>query len=167
MGPNPPKLLTAVVEIPRGGRSKFEYDVELGIFRLDRVLYSAVHYPAAYGFIPGTRAGDGDAADVLVLTAAELFPGCVLTVRPVGLFRMRDDKGDDEKVLAVADADPNYAQVHSLGHVPSHLLREIEHFFRIYKELEDKKTGVEGWQDRAAAERVVAEAMRRSREPGG
>lgn len=155
VGPDPPRVLNAIVEIPRGGRSKFEYDAATGVFRLDRVLYSAVHYPGAYGFVPGTRAGDGDAADILVMTVAETFPGSLIEVRPVGLLNMRDDKGSDEKLLAVATADPNYEQVRDLGDVPPHFLKEVEHFFRIYKDLEGKLVETFGWGDRAVAETYV------------
>lgn len=150
-GPNPPAVLYAIVEIPRGGRNKYEYDEKLGVFRLDRVLYSSVHYPAAYGFVPSTRAEDGDPLDILVMTTEPTFTGCLIEARPVGIFHMRDEKGDDEKVLAVPTADPRYAEITELAHVAPHFLREVEHFFAIYKELEGKRVETFGWGDRASA----------------
>ena len=158
-GPKPPEVVLAVIEIPRGSQNKYEYDVELELFRLERVLYSAVHYPAAYGFIPSTLAGDGDAVDILVMMSNEAFTGCIVDARPVGLFRMRDEKGDDEKVLAVPTVDPRYADIHELGDVPSHFLDEVEHFFRVYKDLEGTRVETFGWEDRQFAERYISSAL--------
>jgi inorganic pyrophosphatase len=104
-GSDPPQIVNGIIEISRGGHNKYEYDPELGLFELDRVLYSAVHYPAAYGFIPGTRAEDGDPVDILVITGEQPFTGCLIEARPVGLFRMGDEKGADEKILSVPVAD--------------------------------------------------------------
>jgi inorganic pyrophosphatase len=115
-GPNPPKVVYAVVEISKGGRNKYEYDPELGFFRFDRVLYSAVHYPACYGFIPGTRGEEGDPTGILVMTTEAAFAGCLIEVRPVGLFRMQDEEGKDEKVLAVPIIDPHFAEIPKLAH---------------------------------------------------
>lgn len=151
VGPEPPHVLYAIVEIPRGGKNKYEYDSELEVFRLDRVLYSSVHYPAAYGFVPSTRADDGDPLDILVMTTEPTFTGCLIEARPVGIFHMRDEKGDDEKVLAVPTADPRYSEVTELAHVAPHFLREVEHFFAIYKELEGKRVETFGWEDRSSA----------------
>jgi inorganic pyrophosphatase len=158
-GPNPPQVVYAVIEIPRGGRNKYEYDPQLGLFRLDRVLYSAVHYPAAYGFIPGTRAEDGDPVDILVMVSEPTFTGCLLEARPVGLFRMRDEKGEDEKILAVPLADPHYNEVQNLSDVPPHFLHEVEHFFRIYKDLEGKRVETFGWDRREAAHNIIRTAI--------
>ncbi len=163
-GPNPPAVLHAIVEIPRGGKNKYEYDPSLELFRLDRVLYSSVHYPAAYGFVPGTRADDGDALDILVMTTEPTFTGCLIEARPVGMFRMRDEKGEDEKVLAVPTADPRYREVTELAHVGSHFLREVEHFFAIYKELEGKRVETFGWHDRCAAYATIDLAIAAARE---
>lgn len=154
-GPHPPKSVNAVIEIPKGGRNKYEYDPESGLFKLDRVLYSAVHYPAAYGFIPGTRAKDGDPVDILVMTSEPTFTGCLVEARPVGLFRMRDEAGDDEKILAVTAIDPHYDEIIEITQVSGHFLREVEHFFRIYKELEGKSVETLGWYGREAAEEVI------------
>ncbi len=158
-GNEPPSRLNAVVEIPRGGQSKYEYDREAGLFRLDRVLYSSVHYPGHYGFVPGTRAGDGDPVDILVQGAMESFTGALMEVRPVGMLRMRDEKGDDEKVLAVPVADPRYHEITEIAHVASHFLREVEHFFRIYKDLEGAQVTTLGWEPRGVAEQYVMDSL--------
>jgi len=158
-GSQPPKRLNAIVEIQRGGQAKYEYNPETGLFELDRVLYSAVHYPGHYGFIPSTRAGDGDPVDVVVWGAFESFTGALIQVRPVGMLRMRDEKGDDEKVLAVSIADPRYHEVTEIAHVASHFLREVEHFFRIYKDLEGQTVTTLGWEPRGAAEQYVMDCI--------
>jgi len=158
-GPDPPHIVHAIIEISRGGHNKYEYDPELGLFKLDRVLYSAVHYPAAYGFIPGTHAEDGDPVDILVMTGEPTFTGCLIEARPVGIFRMRDEKGDDEKILSVPVADPHHNEIQDLAQVRAHFLREIEHFFHIYKELEGKKVETLGWEDREAALSVIQKAI--------
>ena len=158
-GPDPPHIVNAIIEISRGGHNKYEYDPKLGLFKLDRVLYSAVHYPAAYGFIPGTIAEDGDPVDILVITGEPTFTGCLIEARPVGLFRMRDEKGEDEKILSVPVADPHHNEIRRLSQVRTHFLREVEHFFRIYKELEGKTVETIGWEDREAAFTVIQEAI--------
>jgi inorganic pyrophosphatase len=158
-GPDPPRIVNAVIEIQQGGSNKYEYDPELGVFRLNRVLYSAVHYPMGYGFVPGTMADDGDPIDILVMTDAPTFTGCLIESRPVGLFRMRDEKGEDEKILSVPAVDPRYDTIQELSDIRPHRLREVEHFFAIYKELEDKPVEVTGWQDRLAAYDAIATAV--------
>lgn len=150
--------LSVFVEIPKGSRNKYEHDAETGTLRLDRVLYSSVHYPTDYGYVEGTLADDGDALDALVLIDEPTFPGCRITCRPVGIFAMRDEKGEDEKVLCVPEADPRYAHVASLDDVPPHLLREIEHFFQVYKDLEGKPTATFGWQPLSTAQEIIARA---------
>jgi inorganic pyrophosphatase len=154
-GANPPDQLNAIVEIPRGSRNKYELDKETGLLRFDRLLYSAVHYPADYGFFPRTLAGDDDPLDVLIMVTAPTFPGCLLEVRPIGVFTMRDEKGLDEKILAVPLRDPLYDDYRALAAVPRHYLREVEHFFSIYKELEGFTTDTMGWQDRDEAVRII------------
>ena len=118
-----------------------------------------MHYPAAYGFIPGTRAEDGDPVDILVITGEPTFTGCLIEARPVGIFRMRDEKGDDEKILSVPVADPHHNEIEDLAQVRAHFLREIEHFFHIYKELEGKRVETLGWEDREAALSVIHKAI--------
>src|SRR5436190_10208715 len=133
------------VEIASGSRNKYEYDHRRHRFVLDRVLYSSVHYPCDYGFIEGSLADDGDPLDVLVVISEPTFPGCVVRARPIGVLDMTDEKGHDYKILAVAHDDPRYEQAGALEDVSPHLLREIENFFSIYKELEDRETEVKGW----------------------
>jgi inorganic pyrophosphatase len=139
------------VEIPQGSRNKYEYDKVRRVFVLDRVLYSSVHYPTDYGFIPDTLADDGDPLDALVIVQEPTFPGCLIPARPIGMLDMYDDKGEDEKVLAVPVGDPRFEGVHSLQDISPHWLREIENFFQTYKTLEDRMTEVRGWCDAAAA----------------
>jgi inorganic pyrophosphatase len=133
------------IEIPRGSRNKYEYDEERGVFLLDRVLYSSVHYPTDYGFIPDTLAEDGDHLDILILMEEPTFPGCMIEAVPLGGLDMRDEKGGDFKVLAVPVGDPRYAHVRTIDALGTHWLREIETFFATYKLLEPKQTEVLGW----------------------
>ena len=154
-----PDVVEVVVEIPRGSRNKYEYDEAAGVFRLDRVLASAVHYNFDYGFITGTRSGDGDHTDAMLLIDEPTFPGCRVWARPVGGLRMRDEKGIDFKVLCVALGDPVYRHVDALGQVSPHMLREIEHFFETYKVLEDKSVETDGW----AGVAETLELLRRDR----
>ncbi len=150
-----PDIVEIVVEIPRGSRNKYEYDETAGVFRLDRVLASAVHYNFDYGFISGTRAGDGDHTDALLLIDEPTFTGCRVWARPIGGLEMRDDKGFDFKVLCVAVGDPHQAHVESLDQVRPHRLVEIEHFFETYKLLEEKETEVLGWRPAERAREVL------------
>ena len=164
MPPRPDATTVDVlVEIPKGSRNKYELDKESGRIRFDRMLFSAVHYPSDYGYIVDTLAEDGDPLDALVLIWEPTFPGCLIEAKPVGLFRMWDEKGPDEKILCVPVNDPMWNTIEELGQVPAHLLKEIEHFFKIYKELEKKKTGVEGWEEKVSALRVIEEARARYR----
>ncbi|HEX6983948.1 MAG TPA: inorganic diphosphatase [Planctomycetaceae bacterium] len=155
-----PDVVEVVVEIPRGSRNKYEYDEVAGVFRLDRVLASAVHYNFDYGFIEGTRAGDGDHTDALLLIDEPTFPGCRVWARPIGGLEMRDEKGFDFKVLCVAVADPHQRHVERLDQVRPHRLVEIQHFFDTYKLLEEKETEIVGWREAERA-REVLEADRR------
>ncbi len=159
--------VTVVIEIPKGSRNKYEYDKERKAIKFDRMLFSAVHYPSDYGFIPGTLAQDGDPLDALVLMWEPTFPGCLIESRPVGVFNMRDEKGYDEKILCVPLHDPIWNPVMKLADVPSHLLKEVEHFFSIYKDLEQKKVSVDGWRDRDVALHVIKDAEKRYRAKNG
>ncbi|HEX7117634.1 MAG TPA: inorganic diphosphatase [Longimicrobiales bacterium] len=160
-GPEPPAVLNAIIEIPRGSRNKYELDKDTGLIRFDRLLYSAVHYPGDYGFIPRTLADDDDPLDVLIMVTVPTFPGCLMGVRPIGAFEMRDEKGLDEKILCVPLRDPLYDEYHDLDDVAAHYLREVEHFFAIYKELEGVKTTIVGWRDRARAIEMIDAARER------
>ena len=151
----------ATIEIPRGSRNKYEYDHERGVYKLDRVLYSSVHYPTDYGFIAGTLSGDGDPLDVLVIIEEPTFPGCHLRVRPVGTLMMLDEKGPDEKILAVPVDDPRFASINSLGDLPEHRQLEITAFFRTYKELQGVQTDVRDWHDVDEAWRIIEESQAR------
>ena len=150
-GPDCPQTVRMIVEIPRNSSNKYEYDKELGVFRLDRALYSPFHYPGDYGFIPGTLEEDGDPLDVLALVDEPSYPGIVMSVRPVGLLDMVDQQEPDRKILAVAERNPRFDPLRTIDDVFPHNKREIEHFFRIYKELEGKHTEVRGWQGAAEA----------------
>ena len=160
-GDDAPEIVNVVVEIPLGSSNKYEYDKQMHVFRLDRTLHSPVHYPGDYGFIPSTLALDRDPLDVVVLTAIPSFPGCLLHVRPVGLLRMVDQGEPDSKVLAVTTSDPIYEGVRKMDQVHPHVLREIEHFFSIYKELEGKKTEMIGWEDVNAAHQAILNSQKR------
>ena len=156
-----------VVEIPRGSRNKYEIDHETGAVWLDRRLFTAMAYPADYGFIEGTLGEDGDPLDVLVLLDEPTFPGCHLHARAVGVFWMRDDAGPDAKILAVPAGDPRWKGLEDLEHLPEHLLDEIRHFFEAYKHLEPGKfSEVREWQGREAAEVEIAAAFERARSQG-
>jgi inorganic pyrophosphatase len=161
VGDGAPGLVNAVIEIPKDSVNKYEYDKELHVFRLDRTLFSPVHYPGDYGFIPCTLGLDGDPLDVLVLVEAPSFPGCLIEVRPIGVLRMVDKGKGDEKILAVANSDPLYREVRDCSQVFEHTLREIEHFFSIYKNLEGKKTAIAGWDSVDAARQIITEGQKR------
>jgi inorganic pyrophosphatase len=154
-------VVDAFIEIPTGSQNKYEYDKERGVFVLDRVLFSPMHYPTEYGYLEGTLALDGDPLDILVLTSFPTFPGCVIESRVIGVLIMSDDKGQDEKLLAVPKSDPRWKDVKSLEDVPEHKLKEIAHFFQVYKDLENKKTVIEGWKDAAFAEQLYHECVKR------
>jgi inorganic pyrophosphatase len=154
--------LTVIVEIPKGSRNKYEMDHATGEIVLDRMLFTSMQYPADYGFIEGTLGGDGDALDALVFVGEPTFPGCRINARPIGLFRMTDEKGQDEKILCVPFRDPIWSHVDDLAGLPMTLLNEIEHFFQVYKDLEGEKVSTEGFEDRDSAERVIAEARTRA-----
>jgi inorganic pyrophosphatase len=150
-----PDVVEVVVEIPRGSRNKYEWDERAGVFRLDRVLSSAVFYNFDYGYITATRSGDGDHTDALLLIDEPTFPGCHVWARPIGGLEMRDEKGFDFKVLCVAVGDPHQEHVGELSQVRPHRLVEIEHFFETYKLLEDKAVRVVGWRERERALEVL------------
>jgi inorganic pyrophosphatase len=154
-------IIEVMIEIPKGCRNKYEYDKEKRAIKFDRMLFSSVHYPSDYGFIPDTLALDGDPLDALVLVWEPTFPGCMIEAEPIGVFVMHDEKGQDEKILCVPTSDPLWNHCHSLEDVPPHLLKEINHFFSIYKDLEGKTVKVEGWQDKETAQRIILEARDR------
>jgi inorganic pyrophosphatase len=150
------------VEIPKGQRNKYEVDHATGRIRLDRMLFTSTRYPSDYGFIEDTLADDGDPLDALVLLEEPTFPGCLITCRVIGMFRMRDEMGLDDKVLCVPATDPRMAHLKDITDVPAFDRLEIQHFFEVYKEIEPGKS-VQGaaWADRAAAEAEVQESRKR------
>ena len=150
-----------LIEIPKGSRNKYEYDFELKKVRYDRMIFSSMMYPADYGFIPNTLALDSDPLDVLVLVAEPTFPGIVMEVKPIGVFHMADEKGPDEKVICVPVSDPIWNRLNDLSDVNGHLLKEIEHFFKVYKDLEQKKVDVEGWGDVNEAKNIIEQCVER------
>ncbi|HEX4022320.1 MAG TPA: inorganic diphosphatase [Acidobacteriaceae bacterium] len=161
VGKKSPEVINAIIEIPSGAVNKYEYDKQLHVFRLDRNLHSPVHYPGDYGFIPSTLSQDGDPLDVLVLVENPSFSGCLMEVRPIGLLDMLDQGIPDEKILAVGKSNPLYKDVWNYSEIYPHMLREITHFFAIYKDLEGKRVEVQGWRDAARAREVVIESVER------
>lgn len=150
-----------LIEIPRGSRNKYEYDFKLKRIRFDRMLYSSMMYPADYGFIPETLALDGDPLDVLVWFTEPSFPGCVVEVKPIGVFYMADDKGEDEKIICVPVSDPIASKMNDLSDLNVHFVKEVEHFFRVYKDLENKTVEVKGWGDVTKAKELIEECTAR------
>lgn len=147
--------IDVVIEIPQGSQNKYEVDHETGKVRLDRVLYSPMHYPAEYGFIEETLGEDGDPIDVMVLATFPTFPGCVVSARLLGVLDMTDDKGIDSKLLAVLADDPRFDHIKTIEDINPHVLKEIPHFFQTYKQLEHKETTIGGWQGEAEALRIL------------
>ncbi|CAM4102924.1 MULTISPECIES: inorganic diphosphatase [Gillisia] len=150
-----------LIEIPKGSRNKYEYDFELKKVRYDRMIFSSMMYPADYGFIPNTLALDSDPLDVLVLVAEPTFPGIVMEVKPIGVFHMADEKGPDEKIICVPVSDPIWNRLNDLDDVNGHLLKEIEHFFKVYKDLEKKKVDVGGWGNADEAKEIIKQCIER------
>jgi inorganic pyrophosphatase len=153
----------AVIEIPLGDLNKYEVDKKSGFLRLDRVLHSAVHYPANYGFIPQTRAEDGDALDVLVFSSAPVHPLTILKARPIGLMKMKDQKQTDHKIIAVALGDPDYSNYRDVSELPPHRLDVLKQFFKDYKVLEKKRVVVQDLCPASAAGPVIEAALERFR----
>ncbi|GAC1320299.1 MAG: inorganic diphosphatase [Chloroflexota bacterium] len=148
------------VEIPKGSRSKYEYDEDLGVIKLDRSLYSAVHYPTDYGFVPSTRSQDDELLDAMVLIDESTFPGCVIETRLIGVLTIRHGSGTQEyKLLTVPVNEPRFDEYHDIADIPHHVLKEIEHFFDVFKELEGKDLTVDGWDGADRAREALQQAM--------
>jgi inorganic pyrophosphatase len=159
------EFFRAVIEIPKGSKVKYELDKATGLLTVDRVLHSAVHYPANYGFVPRTYCGDGDPLDVLVLGQEPVAPLCLMRARAIGVMGMHDEKGQDDKIIAIHVDDPEYAHYRDIAELPPHRLRELQRFFVDYKALErDKTVNVEDLRGRGAAERTVRDAVALYRE---
>ena len=155
-----------IVEIPKGSRNKYEWDHEHDMIKLDRFLFSSTVYPTDYGFVPDTLSLDGDPLDVMVLVSEPTFPGCLIEVKPIALFRMEDEHGIDDKVLAVPLSDPGWNDKERLEDLPKPLTDEISHFFSIYKDLEQKTVKVDGWYSREDAIEEIAASRDRFSEDG-
>lgn len=159
-GPNPPDLLYAFIEVPKGSNIKFEVDHETGVIFVDRVLHTAFTYPFDYGIIPQTWYYDDDPLDIMVLSRVSLFPGCVIPARPIGFVHMKDESGVDNKILSVPANDPYYKEVKNISDVPSGTLSEIKHFLEHYKDLEEGKwVKVESWEGEDVAKSEVLKAI--------
>jgi inorganic pyrophosphatase len=158
-GPSVPEIIHVVVEIPRGSRNKYELHKESGAMKLSRVLFSPVHYPGDYGFIPRTYYDDKDPLDVLVMTNSPTFPGCVVEVRPIGVFRMLDKGEQDDKILGVLVHDPFFSEYHEYTDLPPHYLKEVTHFFSVYKNLEGVRTKALDWESAAVAKQRINYAI--------
>jgi inorganic pyrophosphatase len=163
-GPDWPTVIYVVVEIPKKSRNKYEYDEQGGFVKLDRVLFSSLHYPGDYGFIPQTLHADGDPLDVLVMINEPTFAGCVIEARPLGVFRLLDKGQLDDKILAVPHTDPLFREYHTLENVPPHFLEEMGHFFSVYKDLESDEVVGRGWEGLERAYAEIEHAVERYRE---
>jgi len=163
-GPNPPEELYAVIEISKGSKVKYEYDEELGVLKVDRILYTSMHYPFNYGFIPNTLCDDGDPLDVLIISSEPLMPGSVVKIRPVALLEMEDEKGRDEKLIAILDPkiDPRFSWIKDLSDIPEAIKNEIKHFFEHYKELEPGKwVKVRDWKNKEYALEYIKKVIKK------
>jgi inorganic pyrophosphatase len=155
-----PDDFTAVIEISKGSRCKYELDKETGLLKLDRVLYTSTHYPANYGFIPRTYADDKDPLDVLVLCSESIQPMTLLRVHPIGAIRMIDGGALDDKIIAVPFSDPSYSDIHSIDDLPHHIFDEMMHFFSVYKQLENKQTAVKSLFSREEAHDIIQDCIK-------
>lgn len=156
-----PEAFVSCIEIPKGSKSKYEIDKELGTLVLDRILYTSTHYPANYGFIPRTYASDGDALDVLVLCSETLVPLSLVNCKPIGVIAMIDGEHRDEKIIAVTIGDPSISHFEELEDLPPHMLAEMHHFFDVYKVLEGQQTHVLNIDNKEKAMEIIAESMER------
>lgn len=158
IGERAPEVFNAIIEIPKDSQNKYEIDEQAGVIKLDRVLYSPMHYPADYGFIPETKSEDGDHLDAIILGGDPLFTGCVVRVRPIGLLKMTDDGETDHKILGVQADNPRFDNIKDIKDIEKfheHHLKEIAHFFQTYKELQGKKVDVLGWEDAEFAKKEI------------
>jgi inorganic pyrophosphatase len=159
MGDDAPEVVRCIIEIPAGSRAKYELDKESGLMIMDRVLYSAMHYPANYGFIPKTLCDDNDPLDILVLSQENIIPNCIVNARVIGVMHMEDGGENDDKLIAVAEGDMSVNHIKELSDLPQHTLDEIQNFFEYYKTLEKKEVSVSGFQDRQTALQVVKDSI--------
>ena len=154
-----PEVFNVVIEIPKGSRNKYEYDEDLDIIKLDRVAYSAMAHPYDYGFIPQTRSDDGDHLDAFVLLDTSVFPGCLVSARPIGILYMVDDGENDEKIIAVPADDVRFNHMNDLSDISPHIQKEIQHFFEHYKDLQNKKTEIIKWGNKDDAKEMMNKSL--------
>jgi inorganic pyrophosphatase len=166
-GDNVPENVNVVVEIPKGSQNKYEFDKDTQLFKLDRVLFSPMHYPGDYGLIPQTLGGDGDPLDGLVIVNYPTYPGVLISARPIGILLMEDNGEPDEKILCVPQDDIRMEDMGSIADVQSAIQKEIAHFFQVYKELEGKKVVISGWEDVDEAKKVIVEGVERYKKEMG
>lgn len=161
VGKNPPREVNCLVEIPKGSSNKYEYDKQNQVFKLDRVLYEAIFYPAEYGIIPQTLEEDGDPMDIMVLSTYPTFPGCLISCRPIGALRLDDSGETDNKIIAVPADDPRFEEIKELDDLRSHAKKEIKNFWENYVELQpNKKIKIEGWSGRLKARKLITKAVK-------
>jgi len=161
-GENAPFEVNCLVEIPKGGSNKYEYNKDYGVFKLDRVLYEAVFYPTEYGIIPQTLEKDGDPLDIMVLSTFPTFPGCLISCRPIGALRLTDSRQEDNKIIAVPADDPRFKEIKNLEDLPSHTKKEIQNFWENYAELQpNKKIKIQGWSAREKAHSLIKTAIKK------
>ena len=158
-GENAPQQVNALIEIPSGSKAKYEIDKDSGLLRLDRVLFSSVHYPANYGFIPQSFCDDGDPLDVLVISQLSLQPMCIVECKPIGVMRMLDQGKHDDKIIAVASGDMSVNHFEDIGCLPEHYLLELRRFFEDYKKLEHKHVEVSEFQNRKSALEIITQSI--------
>lgn len=163
IGSKAPDICQAIIEVSRDSRNKYEFDRESGLLKLDRVIMTSMHYPVEYGFLPETLAGDGDEVDVILLSTEPMMPGIAVDIRPLGALIMSDEKGVDEKILAVAKKDPRFNHMNDIKDVPQMTLDEINNFFQYYKSLENKQVTLDGWRDAEFAKKLIVEGMERAK----
>ena len=155
-----PKKVNAIIEIPRGSENKYEIDKETGLLKLDRPLFSSVHYPGDYGYIPKTLWDDGDPIDILVMTSHPVYPLTLAKVRILGILDMFDGKESDAKIIGVYDTDPRYAEYHDIADVRKHKIKEIVHFFESYKDLQNKKVTIKKLRGKEAAMKAITRSKK-------
>ncbi|MBC87131.1 MAG: inorganic pyrophosphatase [Bdellovibrionaceae bacterium] len=158
-GPNAPDEVTAIIEVPKGSKNKYELDKESGMLMVDRVLFSSVHYPANYGFIPKTYCDDGDPLDILVLGQESVYPMTLMTAIPIGVMKMIDEGEADDKVIAVHAHDPEYCHFRSIDELPNHRMAEVQRFFEDYKALENKSVVVEEFLGPSETKKIILESI--------
>ncbi len=159
-GPNVPETVFVYIEVPKNCPIKFEFDNDLGLIKVDRYLFSPIFYPGDYGLIPQTHCNDGDPLDCLVLVSTPSYPGVIVEARPVGVIRMEDEKGSDDKLICVPVKDPRFEHIKDITDIPEHTKNEIAHFFEVYKALEPNKwVKVKGWENAEKAKEIVKHAI--------